>query len=104
MVRKITTTLAILSALALSGCSSKAGLIGALYAGYSEGLTATAQMSVKKGEACGMSILGIIAIGDASIDTARRNGGIRSISTVDEQFTSILMGLYSSKCTIVRGK
>jgi uncharacterized protein YceK len=95
---------ALMAVLVMSSCSSKVGLVGGLYAGYTEGLTATAQMSVKKGEACGMSILGIIATGDASIDSARRNGGIRSISTVDEEFTSILGGLYHSKCTIVRGK
>ena len=87
----------------LGGCSSKAGLVGAIYAGYTEGLTSTAQVSVKKGESCAMSILGLLAIGDASIDTARRAGGIRSISSVDEQYTNVI-GIYASKCTIVRGK
>jgi hypothetical protein len=90
--------------LTLGSCSSKTGLVGGLYAGYGEGKSASAQVSVKKGESCAMSILGLIAVGDASIDTARRNGGIRSISSVNEHWTSILAGLYSSKCTVVTGK
>lgn len=92
-------------AILFTGCyPNRMGLVGILYSGYTEGLSATAQMSVKKGEACAMSILGIVAIGDASIDTARKNGGIRSISSVDEDFSMFLGGLYSSKCTVVRGK
>ena len=75
-----------------SGCAMppRLGVSGGLYTGTSQGLAATAQMSIKKGEACAMSILGIIATGDASIDAARRNGGIRSISAVDEEYFSIL--------------
>ena len=80
------------------------GLPGALYTGVTEGKHATAQTSVKMGESCAMSIFGLLAIGDASIDTARQAGGIRSVSTIDEKYTSFLLGLYSSKCTIVRGK
>jgi hypothetical protein len=87
----------------LSGCASRLGLVGGLYTGVTQGISATAQLGAKRGEACGMSILGIVAIGDYGIDTARKNGGIRSISTVDEQVTGFL-GVYQSVCTIVTGK
>jgi hypothetical protein len=45
----------------------------------------------------------LIALGDASIETARRNGGINSISSVDFQTTNY--GPFFLKfCTQVRGK
>ena len=100
---KVRLIASLLGVLSLAGCSSKVGLVGSWYSGYTEGAMATPQVSVKSGEACAMSILGIIAVGDASIDTARKNGGIRSISSVDEQYTNIL-GIYMSKCTVARGK
>lgn len=92
--------------LSLPGCLTVdgRGLNGGLYTGVQYATNATAQTSVKKGESCAMSILGLVAVGDASIDTARRNGGIRSISSVDDKVTTFLFGLYSQVCTIVRGK
>lgn len=90
----------------LTGCAlpPRFPIIGVLYTGVQQGVSATAQLSVKRGESCAMHILGLIATGDASIDGARKNGGIRSISTVDEQVTSFLFGLYSQVCTVVHGK
>lgn len=84
-------------------CAGRAPVQGWLYTGVQSGLAVSAQAGPKTGEACAMSILGLIATGDASIDTARRNGGITSISIVDEKSTQIL-GLYASHCTIVHGK
>lgn len=84
-------------------CAGRAPVQGALYTGVSAGLAVSAQAGPKMGEACAASILGLLAFGDASIDTARRNGGITSISIVDEKMTSIL-GLYASHCTVVHGK
>ena len=96
-------SLVALSLLALlSGCAS-APLPGALYTSIQAGQGATAQVGPKSGEACAMSILGLIALGDASITTARKNGGIQSVSVVDVKFTNIL-GLYATYCTVVYGK
>ncbi len=78
-------------------------MMGVLYTGVSQGVGATAQLSMKRGEACASSILGLIATGDSSIETARKNGGIRSIASVDEQVTGFL-GIYTSVCTVVHGK
>jgi len=86
-----------------TACAGRAPVQGWLYTGVSAGLSVSAQAGPKTGEACAASYLGIIATGDASIDTARRNGGITSISIVDEKMTSIL-GLYVTHCTIVHGK
>ncbi len=55
------------------------------------------------GEACATSILGVVATGDASIDTAKKNGGVAQVTAVDHHTKSIL-GVYAKFCTIVYGK
>ena len=39
--------------------------------------------SKKKGEACSRNILGLVAVGDNSINSAKKNGTITKIATVD---------------------
>lgn len=58
--------------------------------------------ATKEGEACASSLLGLIATGDASIETAKQNGDITEVISVDHKSTSIL-GLYATFCTIVKG-
>lgn len=57
----------------------------------------------KRGQACAENYLGWIAIGDASIDTAKRNGGISKVASVEQ---SVIRGLgyYARYCTIVSGE
>lgn len=55
----------------------------------------------KKGKACARSILGLVADGDASIETAAENGKIRNVTSVDYETTWTL--LFGEICTIVRG-
>ena len=57
--------------------------------------------SRKTGKACAQSFLGLVSIGDASIEAAKKNGGIRSVSTVDSENLSVLV--YGKSCTIVKG-
>ncbi|MEK7397079.1 MAG: TRL-like family protein [Candidatus Poribacteria bacterium] len=61
------------------------------------------QAGNRVGEACSKSFAGIIAVGDSSIETARRNGGITMISSVDEHINSFL-GVFAKYCIIVRGR
>jgi TRL-like protein family len=56
----------------------------------------------KEGKACGTSILGAVATGDASVMAAKANGGITKVSSVDHYAKSIL-GIYGEYCTIVKG-
>ncbi len=56
----------------------------------------------RAGEACAHSILGLIAFGDASIETAAQKNRISQIGTVTHENLSVL-GIYASQCTIVRG-
>lgn len=89
----------------LSGCAAMAvapvsGLLsmdvrGPLAATSNEGGT-------KVGRACAKSVLGLVASGDASIEAARIDGGITTITSVDYESKSIL-GITASFCTVVRG-
>ncbi|MCB0405543.1 MAG: TRL-like family protein [Bdellovibrionales bacterium] len=86
----------------LSGCAHP---LGALFTGVQYPINATAQpRGDKMGEACSISILGLIAVGDASIDTARRNGRISKITSVDGTNLTLLGFLFAQQCTVVRGK
>ena len=56
----------------------------------------------KSGKSCAKSILGVYSSGDNSIETARKNGGLSTISHADYHVKSIL-GIYTDLCTIVSG-
>lgn len=55
----------------------------------------------KVGRSCARVALALIAWGDASIDAAKRRGGITRIATIDHKSTNVLG--FGSFCTIVRG-
>lgn len=59
--------------------------------------------SHKHGEACTHTVLILFAWGDASIEAAKRAGGIKEIATVDYRDLEVLSILYDSTCTIVYG-
>jgi len=59
--------------------------------------------AVKTGQACAQSYLGWVSVGDASINAAKAAGGIKEVSTIDFNSTSVL-GVYASFCTIVKGR
>jgi hypothetical protein len=59
--------------------------------------------SIKTGKSCAKSILGVFASGDASIETAKKNGGISRVASVDHETTNI-MHFYGQYCTIVTGE
>jgi hypothetical protein len=56
----------------------------------------------KTGTATAQNILGLVAVGDASIEAACKAGGISKIHTVDHQGWSILI-FYAKWTTIVTG-
>jgi hypothetical protein len=94
-------TLAILSGCATTGVSSDTGY--AAIAFYKESMGATEHDGNEKtGKACTNNILGIIAIGDASVEAAKRAGGVKKVSSVDKDIMNIL-GLFGQNCTIVTG-
>jgi hypothetical protein len=55
----------------------------------------------KTGRACANTFLALFAVGDASIETAKRDGGITEVTTVDHHSTNIIG--FGSFCTVVTG-
>jgi hypothetical protein len=96
---------ALLSLLALSSCATglRSPLTGFVYSDIlsSESVTSN-QAGNRVGEACAQSYFGLVATGDASVETARRNGGITQISSVDGKTESYIV--YAKYCVIVRGR
>jgi hypothetical protein len=93
----------------LSGCYGTAAFvpsgspIGFIYSNTMTNHAVTANpVGAKSGEACAISIIGLVTIGDASATTAARAGGITKVGIVDQQDFNVL-GIYSSHCTEVRG-
>ena len=91
----------------MMGCAytmTNPSLMGGVYSSYKGPVSATDQtLGPKMGKAKVESILGIVAMGDASIATAAKNGGITKISHVDFENTNILF-IYSTYTVIVYGE
>lgn len=58
--------------------------------------------TTKKGEACVTNIMHLYTNGDSSIDTAKKNGGLKNVAYVDRTFEAVFP-FYQKGCTIVRG-
>ncbi|QWR78789.1 TRL-like family protein [Candidatus Magnetomonas plexicatena] len=57
----------------------------------------------KAGQACIHSFFGAVAIGDASIETAMKAAGIKTVYTINKANLNIF-GTYTRQCTIVAGE
>ncbi|MBF0318442.1 MAG: hypothetical protein HQL01_01380 [Nitrospirae bacterium] len=62
-----------------------------------------AQSGSKVGMSCIHSFLGAISMGNASIESAMKNAGIKSVYTVNKINTNIF-GTYTRQCTVVAGE
>jgi hypothetical protein len=108
MMKSIVNVVAIgLAAFSLGGCAMASGgngaVLGTIYSGYKMGGVVGPGAGTKTGQACASSILGVIALGDASISSAKAAGGITQVAHVDHDIFSIL-GLYATSCTTVVGQ
>ena len=105
-MKLLTTLLALAASVTVLGCGAVAapGIVtGAIYSGYTLGAGVGPGTGTKTGEACAMSILGLVAVGDGSIDAAKQAGGITQVASVDHKSFSIL-GIYGNVCTEVHGQ
>ncbi|TGK82633.1 TRL-like family protein [Leptospira noumeaensis] len=62
----------------------------------------TGILATKEGIACAKSYLGLIALGDASVEVAQRNGNIREITSIELE-TFNFFGIYAKLCTVTKG-
>jgi hypothetical protein len=106
MKKNIMFMSALAAAFLVTGCatSNRQPVTGFLYSDVAatENVTDNAA-APKMGEACAQSILGWFATGDASMEAARKAGGITSVSYVDN-YTSSILGVYAKYCLRVHGK
>lgn len=58
----------------------------------------------KVGKATATSYLWVVVVGDCSVATAMKNGGITRIHHVDTEFNAILSGIYGKFTTVVYGE
>jgi hypothetical protein len=92
--------------LALGGCAIAASPVtGFMYTGVSGPMAVGNDQNVptKVGRSTARSIFGIYATGDASIQTAAKNGGITKIHHVDFESQSIF-GVIADFTTVVYGE
>lgn len=104
-MKKAGLFVAAIAALMLSSCAvvSTGTGTGFLYTSVDEGMAVTSNsIGTKVGESKATNILGLVATGDATINTAAKNAGIREISHVDVKKTTIL-GIFATYTTVVYG-
>ena len=104
MKKKALKSLAIIAATtAMTSCST-VGMVGGLYQGTTEPTAVTSnEVGTKVGTSGATSVLGIVAVGDAGVNAAAKNGAITKVSHVDTKTTSVL-GLFTSIKTFVYGE
>ncbi len=96
-----------ISMLALSGCATTGMNTRTGYAFIGNSTepvsVSNAAGSSKTGKACATNLLGIFVSGDSSIATAKREAGIKTVSSV-EASTFNVGPFYGNMCTIVNGE
>jgi hypothetical protein len=91
----------LIAVLMLAGCASYYPL-GFIYTEGKMGVQAAPGATPKTGKACMTSILGIVAVGDASIEAAKSAGGVANVATINYEVRNIL-GVYGEYCLVVKG-
>ena len=108
-MRYVLLTLACVSVLLVSGCAYVAPVVpplGWIYSDISAPIDTDANQTTvapKVGESESMSILGLVALGDASIRTASANANISKIDHVDYSYFNVLF-VYQKFTTRVYGE
>lgn len=94
---------AVAMTLAMTSCSA-IGTVGAVYTGTTTPSAVTGnKLGSKVGVGTNTGILGLVAFGDAGINTAAKSAGITRISHVDVKTMSIL-GIFTTQKYYVYGE
>lgn len=78
------------------------GPIGVVYSDVNKPQQATSATGIRTGQSESKSYCGLVALGDSSIEAAKKNAGITTVSAVDSKVYSIL-GIYNKFTTTVSG-
>lgn len=88
------------AALLLTSCG--APRVGALYTDVTAPVAAGPGTGKRVGTAKSTTYCGLISVGDASIEAAKKNANITTVSSADEHIESVL-GIVTTYTTTVRG-
>jgi hypothetical protein len=101
-MKKIFASALLASSVALTGCATSVP-VGGLFTNIElpVGATSNAQ-ATKTGSATCQSILALVAMGDCSIEAAKKNGNITSVSHADWKANNIL-GIIGNYELVVHG-
>lgn len=103
MKKLLLTSVVIAGALSMSSCATYQPQ-GAIYNDATMAVAANPGVqATKTGKACANSYVGLIATGDASVETAMKNAGITKVATMN-QHTNNILGVYGEYCTVVTGQ
>lgn len=104
-MKKVLFSVCAVTALFLSSCGGvKSPVMGLFYTDvtYGEGVTSN-NLGTKVGKGTAKGYLGLIATGDASVESAAKAAGIKKISHVDAHANSIL-GIITTYEVVVYGE
>lgn len=86
----------------LAACTMPSSYLGyALIAQTNEPTLVTSNSGTRTGTACGTNILSIFSSGDMSVEAAKAQGKIKTVTSVDRQVTNYVV--YAKVCTVVTG-
>jgi hypothetical protein len=103
-MRSILVSAALAAALFSTGCMGVATPAIGVFVTEVKGPIAVGDAvgTSKTGRACAQSIMSLVAIGDASIEAAKKAGGIKKVATVDHE--TKWMVVFGTFCTVVTGE
>lgn len=103
-MKKLFLTTVLASVIVLFSSCGAVGVIGAIYTGVTSPVAVTSnEVGSKVGMAKATGVLGIVAVGDGSINKAAKEAGITKISHVDVKTTSVL-GIFTTQKYFVYGE
>ena len=104
MFRRLTQIISLsIAVMFFGGCLAYTPVMGVAVTSVQSPVTATASdQSAPTGKSCAYSIMGLVAWGDASINTAKNAGQIKQVASVDFNTVNVL-AIFGSFCTVVRG-
>lgn len=82
-----TIVLAIIGSTMICSCVSRVGLV---YADVNMPESVSSAGGLKTGKSESRSYFGLVGVGDCSLETAKRNGGITTVSTCDTKVENVL--------------
>ena len=104
-MRKLIAVGGLIGILGLAGCAVLGGnpLAGSIYTDAKWPMKAfkSGHPGPKVGSAMATSYFGLVEVGDASVATACKNGGVKKIATVDVHGTTVLgiVNTWTATCT-----